>query len=130
MTFYDNGENEVLSRYSVPSAYQSYPGVVHGGIVTAMLDEVVARVAFIGNPHKFMMSVKLEVKFRQPVPTETPLLILGRIVKLRGRLGQAVGEVLLPDNSIAAEASMTLADMPEELRTASRLAALGWRVDS
>lgn len=130
MRFYDNGENEVVSYYSVPDAYQSYPGVVHGGIVTAMLDEVVARVAFIGDPHKFMMSVKLEVKFRQPVPTRTPLTILGRIVKLRGRLGQAVGEVLLPDTTIAAEASMTLADMPEQLRTDSRLAALGWRIDS
>lgn len=129
MTFFDNGKDEVVSDYIVSEDYQGYPGVVHGGIVTSMLDEVVARVSFIGDPHRFMMSVKLEVKFRQPVPTETPLKIVGRLVKLRGRLGQAVGEVRLPDGSVAAESAMTIADMPESLRDASRLEVLGWRVD-
>ncbi|MCP4428707.1 MAG: hypothetical protein GY803_29830, partial [Chloroflexi bacterium] len=62
MTFYDDGENEVVSEYTVAEAYQGYPGVVHGGIVAAMLDEVVARVSMIGDHHHFMMSVKLEVK--------------------------------------------------------------------
>jgi len=94
-----------------------------------MLDEVVARVSFIGDPHKFMMSVKLEVKFRQPVPIETPLTIVGRLVRLKGRLGQAVGEIILPDGSIAAESSMTLADMPKELASETRLEQLGWQVD-
>ena len=129
MTFFDNGQDEVMSHYTVTEDYQGYPGVVHGGIVTSMLDEVVARVSFIGDPHKFMMSVKLEVKFRKPVPTLTPLKVVGRIIKLRGRLGQAVGEVILPDGSVAAESSMTLADMPKELASESRLEALGWYVD-
>jgi acyl-coenzyme A thioesterase PaaI-like protein len=102
---------------------------VHGGVVAALLDEAVGRVAMIGDPHHFMMSVKLEVKYRQPVPTETPLRIIGRIVKLRGRLGKAVGEILLPDNQIAAEATMTLADVPAELIANMDTAALGWRVD-
>ena len=129
MSFFDNGADEVYSEYTVAEDYQGYPGVVHGGIVTSMLDEVVARVSFIGDPHKFMMSVKLEVKFRKPVPTQTPLKIVGRIIKLRGRLGQAVGEVILPDGTIAAESSMTLADMPKELASETRLEALGWYVD-
>lgn len=130
MTFFDNGKDEVVSSYTVAKDYQGYPGVVHGGIITAMLDEVVARVSFIGDPHKFMMSVKLEVKFRQPVPTDTPLVIKGHLIKLKGRLGQAVGEVILPDGTIAAESSMTLADMPKDLASESRLERLGWRVDS
>lgn len=129
MTFFDNGKDEVISQYSVSEDYQGYPSVVHGGIVTSMLDEVVARVSFIDDPHKFMMSVRLEVKFRQPVPTETPLKIIGRLVKLRGRLGQAVGEILLPDGSVAAQSSMTLADLPAEFRAEAKLEALGWRVD-
>lgn len=130
MTFYDNGRNEVISEYIVGDAYQGYPGVVHGGIVAAMLDEVVARVSMIGDHHHFMMSVKLEVKYRHPIPTDTPLKIVGRIVKLRGRLGKAVGEILLPDGIIAAESEMTLADVPAELIEGVNLEALGWRVDS
>ncbi len=130
MTFYDNGENEVVSTYTVAEAYQGYPGVVHGGIVAAMLDEVVARVSMIGDHHHFMMSVKLEVKYRHPVPTQTPLRIVGRIVRLRGRLGKAVGQVILPDGTVAAESEMTLADVPKELLADANLEALGWYVDS
>lgn len=129
MTFYDNGDNEVVANYTVPADYQGYPGVVHGGVVAAMLDEVVARVAMIKDHHHFMMSVRLEVKYRHPVPTETPLKIVGRIVRLRGRLGKAVGEVVLPDGMVAAEAAMTLADVPQEMMAAANLEALGWYVD-
>lgn len=129
MTFYDNGQDEVCSEHSVPDAYQSYPGIVHGGIVAAMLDEVVGRVAMIDDHHHFMMSVKLEVKYRRPVPTETPLRIVGRVVRLRGRLGQAVGEILLPDGGVAAESVMTLADVPAEMLVGVDLDALGWRID-
>lgn len=129
MTFYDDGQSEVISTYSVPEAYQGYPGIVHGGVVAAMLDEAVGRVAMIDDHHHFMMSVKLEVKYRHPVPTETPLKISGRIVKLRGRLGKAVGEVRLPDGTIVAESALTLADVPDEIIRGANLEALGWRVD-
>lgn len=83
----------------------------------------------IGDPHHFMMSVKLEVKYRHPVPTETALTAVGRIVKLRGRLGKAVGEIILPDGTVAAEAAMTLADLPADLLGEVNLEALGWYVD-
>lgn len=129
MRFYDNGQDEVCSETTIAEEYQGYPGVVHGGVIASILDEVVCRVAMIEDHHHFMMSVKLEVKYRHPVPTETPLQVTGRIVRLRGRLGKAVGEVRLPDGTIAAEAAMTLADVPAEVIADSDLAALGWRLD-
>jgi len=129
MTFYDDGQDEVVAEYSVSPDYQGYPGVVHGGVVAAMLDEAVGRVAMIADHHHFMMSVRLEIKYRHPVPTATPLRIVGRVVRLRGRLGRAVGQILLPDGQVAAEAAMTLADVPAELLANADLEALGWRID-
>ncbi len=130
MRFYDNGRDEVVSEYLVPDDFQSYPGIVHGGVVAAMLDEAVCRVAMIGDHHHFMMSVKLEVKYRHPVPTDQPLRIVGRAVRLRGRLGKAVGEIILPDGKVAAESTMTLADVPNDLLRYANLDSLGWRIDS
>ena len=63
------------------------------------------------------------------MPTETPLQIVGRIVKLRGRLGRAEGQIILPDGKIAAEAGLTLADVPDEIVSGANLEALGWYVD-
>lgn len=129
MRFYDNGKDEVLSKYTVAERYQSYPGIVHGGILASMLDEVVGRVAMIGDHHHFMVSVKLQVLYRHPVPVETPLIIRGRIVKLRGRLGKAQGEIILPDGKVACEAAITLADVPTEILSSTNESLLNWQVD-
>ena len=130
MTFFDNGVDEVYADYTVPAAYEGYPGLVHGGIVAAMLDEVVGRVAMIGDHHHFMMTVRLDLKYRQPVPVETPLQLVGRIERLRGRLGKATGELHLPGGTVAVEASLTLADIPDGLLAGADPEELGWRVDA
>jgi acyl-coenzyme A thioesterase PaaI-like protein len=129
LVFHDDGVSEVRAEYSIPAQYQGYPGIAHGGIVAAILDEALGRVAMIGNSNRFTVTVRMELKYRQPVPVETALVIVGRAVKLRGRLVHARGEVRLPDGSVAAEAEATLADMPEALATPEQLAALGWRVE-
>ena len=128
LTFYDDGVDQVRCEYAIPAEYQGYPGVAHGGIVAAILDEVVGRVAMIGDHTHFMMTVKMEIKYRQPVPVETPLVITGKKIKIRGRLGQARGEVLLPGGEVAAEAQLTLADLPEAFRIEGNLEELGWKV--
>ncbi|MDJ0753157.1 MAG: PaaI family thioesterase [Ardenticatenaceae bacterium] len=129
LRFEDNGKNEVYTSFNLSEAYQSYPGVVHGGIVASILDELVARVSMIDDHHHFMMSVKLQIKYRHPVPTGTDLRGVGKIVRLSGRRGIAVGYVYLPDDKIAAEAELTLADVPQEILSRANLEALGWYVD-
>jgi acyl-coenzyme A thioesterase PaaI-like protein len=129
MTFYDDGVAEVSAEYVVPEAYQGYPGIVHGGIVAAILDEVVGRVAMISDPNHFMMSVTLEVRYRHPVPTAAALQVVGRLERLRGRRGKARGMIVLADGRVAAEAEMLLADLPAERLAGADLHTLGWRVD-
>ncbi|MEM8862190.1 MAG: PaaI family thioesterase [Chloroflexota bacterium] len=130
MEFFDNGVDEVVSHYTVPEQYAGYPGIVHGGILSSMLDETVARVSMIGGEHHhFMMSVKLEVKFRHSVPVNTPITVKGTIIKLRGRLGKAKGEIILPDGTVACDAEMTLADLPKEILESADMESLGWWVD-
>ncbi len=129
MRFHDDGESEVTSEYTVPAHYQGYPGIVHGGVLAAMLDEVVARVAMIADHHHFMMSVRLQVLYRLPVPVETPLKVVGRIVRLRGRLGKAEGRIHLPDGAVACESAMSLADVPQQLLASTNPNLLNWKID-
>jgi len=41
---------------------------------------------------------------------------------------QALGEVCLPDGSVAVEAALTLVHVPERMRADGALDALGWKV--
>ena len=71
MTFYDNGDDVVESQYTIPGLFQGYPGIVHGGVQASILDEIAGRISLIEDMHAFMMSVRLDVKYRHPVPTES-----------------------------------------------------------
>ena len=127
--FYDNGEDEVRCEYSIPDRYQGYPGIAHGGIVAAILDEVIGRVSMIGDPMHFMMTATMELKYRQPVPLNTPLTIIARKLKDRGRIAKAGGAVYLPDGRPAVEATLTLVDLPEPFAvTEDVVEQLGWKV--
>jgi len=129
MDFYNTGPGEVMAEYTVPKRYQGYPGVVHGGITAAMLDETAGRsVIADGNSDQFFMTMKLDIKYRQPVPVETPLKIVGQLTSRKERRATAHGEIRLPDDSVAAEAEVLLALMPPEHFESADLEALGWRV--
>ena len=56
-----DGEGEVISQYTVPERYQGYPGIVHGGILAAMLDEVVGRVSMVGDPQELLSDTNLSL---------------------------------------------------------------------
>lgn len=129
MQFYDDDEDTVCSVITPDIRFEGYPGIVHGGILASILDEVVGRVAMVGDHHHFMMTVTMKVSYRNPVPVGTEVTAIGKAVRMRGRIGKAEGKIILPDGLVACEAELTLADMPKEIRSESRLEALGWQID-
>ena len=128
MTFYEIDDGRVLAKYSVPENFQGFPGIVHGGIVFTMLDEVLGRVTMVEDHTKFTMTAKVEVRFRKPVPIGEPLQIVGKVDRRRGRFSFASAELRLPDGSIAAEAMGLMAEVPDQTMEAEQLEALGWKV--
>jgi acyl-coenzyme A thioesterase PaaI-like protein len=128
LVFEDDGESIVQGRFQIPSSLQGYPGIAHGGVVAAALDEAMGRVALIKNPNRFTMTVKLELKYKAPVPVEAPVTVIGAAVQLHGRVVQARGELRLADGTLAVEAEGTLVDMPGEMLTDARFEALAWKV--
>ncbi len=80
----------IETRYIAPDHFQGYPGVLHGGIVAAILDEISGR-AHMGSADdpRFMFTGRLEIKYRKNVPIGKPLRIIGRAGKLRARMAEA-----------------------------------------
>jgi acyl-coenzyme A thioesterase PaaI-like protein len=127
LRFYETGPGEVTAECTVPERYQGYPGVVHGGIVTAMLDEISGRAHLNGDPPRFMYTAKLEIRFRNNVPIGKPLRIVGRVGKSKSRTATSLGMIYGPDGDLLAEAKALHVDLPQDLLQID-LDALGWRV--
>lgn len=102
---------QVTAEYTVPAHYQGYPGVVHGGIIAAMLDEVTSRTIFRGNPPRFVVTARLTIRYRKPVPVETPLRLTGRIVEDKGKVITVAGEILDPEGILLTEAEAVIVEV-------------------
>ena len=93
--FYESAPGEVTADYTVEKQHQGYPGIVHGGIVAAMLDEVTGRV-HMGPTSKprFMFTARLDVRYRKPVPVGKPLRLVGKAGEGKSRTATAKGYLM------------------------------------
>ena len=128
LVFENSAPGEVTAEYTVPEMYQGYPGVVHGGIVAAMLDELAGRAFMSGDPPRFMFTARLQVRYRKNVPVGQPLRLVGRAQDSRGRTARASSAIYGPDDELLAEGDALLVDAPPEALDFDRVEELGWRV--
>lgn len=113
LLYNDLDHQQVVSTITISDEYQGYPGVVHGGIVATMLDEIGGRATLIsGDPNDLMVTANLDVKYRQPTPLNTPLTIIGRVTRPGKLRARAHSEIQLPDGTITAEADLLLTRPP------------------
>jgi len=127
MHFYRDGDGCVYADYVPRDEHQGYPGVMHGGLLTTMLDELIGRTAIASD--LWCMTAKLELRFRKPVPIGEPLKLKGEITKKSGRLLEGRGEIRLADGSLAVEAHGTYLRIPEEQIDQYKTALQWWRVE-
>lgn len=119
----------IETTYTAPGHFQGYPGVLHGGIVASLLDEVCGRVHMGSDPAspRFMFTAKIEVKYRRNVPVDQPLKIIGKAGKTKGKTAEGWAGIYVNDELLA-EANALLIDVPADQFDMSKLDALGWKV--
>jgi len=110
--FYDDDNGRVIVKFTPRQEHQGYPGFVHGGIITALMDEAIGRV--VTSLDIWAVTAKLELKFRQPVPLGEELTIIGEMIRLRSRSFEARGELRLADGTVAVEGYGVYIRLPEE----------------
>ncbi len=110
--FYDDDDGRVIVKFTPRQEHQGYPGVVHGGIISALLDEVIGRV--VTSLDIWAVTAKLELKFRKPVPLGEELTIIGEMIRLRSRSFEARGELRLADGALAVEGHGVYIRLSEE----------------
>ncbi len=127
-----DGTPEILARFTARNLHQGYPGRMHGGVATGILDETIGRAINIGAgdaaPQFWGVTADIALRFHQPVPLEIELTARGRITKENRRLFEGSGELYLPDGTVAVSATGKYFKMTLDEISDVDPEALGWRI--
>ena len=104
---------EIAGRYVAKCVmdknYQSFNGVLHGGIITTLLDEAMGGYLFHLKQPAY--TGKLEVRYRRPTPTGEQLTVSGWIAGRKRNVVEMRSEIALSDGTITAEATAKMVVM-------------------
>lgn len=99
-------EGDIVRSTFTPEPYhQGYDGITHGGIIGAVLDDVMANCFYLRGENAY--TVKMEIRFKRPCPTGKPFHVEARISGRRGRFATAEATARLGDETLVAEAKGT-----------------------
>jgi acyl-coenzyme A thioesterase PaaI-like protein len=87
LKFYTDEEGRCVARFRPRPEHQGYPGHLHGGIISALLDETMGRV--LTHQNVWVMTGRLEIEFGKPVPLDQELTIIGELTRGRARGNEA-----------------------------------------
>lgn len=128
LRFYNTGLGEVSAEVTLPEQFEGYPGVVHGGIVAAMLDEAAGRSHMMGEDARFMYTARLEVRYRKNVPVGKRIRLVGKAGTSKRRTAVATSAVYDEESNLLAEAEALLVDIPQDVLDEANVEELGWKI--
>jgi acyl-coenzyme A thioesterase PaaI-like protein len=121
------GAESYRASFSFDERHQGGPGIVHGGLVGAALDEACGLLA---TWYRFpTVTARIFVRYRRPVPINAELTIAARLTGARGRRLHVDGD-LRADGELLAEARAAFLHVPLEHFLATpegRAAGEAWR---
>lgn len=103
----DQTAQSAACTISVPAVYQGWQGMVHGGIISALLDEVCAYAGM--TVASTVVTGELKTRFRKPVPVEQTVTVRARVTNQVRRAVLVEAELTMAGTVLAsAEAKMVV----------------------
>ncbi len=119
--FYEMENGEIAGIFTAPFEHSGYPGRIHGGVASAIIDEAIGRAIMISEPDTFAVTIELSTKFRKPVPVCTELRVIARITSNKDRIFEGTGEILLENGEVAVTGSAKYLKLPMDRITGNNL---------
>lgn len=91
-------------KFQADARQAGYKDVVHGGIITALLDETIGWSVAVERK-KLFVTGEITVRFVRPLPVGLPVTVRGRPVEHKSRYSIAEGEITDADGMVYAKAS-------------------------
>ncbi len=111
--FYYDGEKAV-TEVVADEVFEGYRGIYHGGIMAALLDEVMIKAILAQN--RFVVTVEMTIRYHRAVRTGDRIRFSGRLVGQKGRLYVTEGEALGDDDKPFATATGKYVEAREDFK--------------
>ena len=102
----------VTGRFRPRETHQGWPGVAHGGVAAAVLDEAMGWAMYAAGARA--MTARMEVKYRRPLPLGEELLVSAEVTRDRGRRLEAEAAVRTASGEVLAQANGLFLRVPED----------------
>ncbi len=93
------------AEFTPTEFYQGWPGQVHGGILTCILDESMGWAVLSEGMN--CITAKIEVKLKRLASIDEPLVIISSITKKTRKLVKTKAAISLKDGTLIAEGAAT-----------------------
>ena len=98
---------------AIPSRFQGWDEIAHGGIVATILDEVMAWS--LVDHDNWGLTARMTIDFKRPVPLERPIHAEGWVTEVRRRLITTAGQIVdQATGEVAATSDATYVAAPED----------------
>jgi uncharacterized protein (TIGR00369 family) len=99
------GDRRSWTELTLDSRFEGWVGIVHGGIVATILDEVMAWSLVAED--NWGVTARMSVEFRRPVQVGNPIRAEGWIVRSRKRIVETAAQIVDGSGTILAAADGT-----------------------
>jgi acyl-coenzyme A thioesterase PaaI-like protein len=116
LTFFEDGE-QVWAPWTPRREHQGYEGIVHGGLITTVLDEVMGWAIYVRK--LWAVTGSVNIRFRKPVQIGEPLTARAWVASVSGRKVDVRAELRRDsDGQLLADANALFIRVPEEQASA------------
>ena len=105
LPFYILEDGSVASVITFKTFHQSYPDRTHGGMVSALLDELMGRALWVNEPDMFGVTTTLNITYRKPTPLNVPVKARAYLTFNSARGMTAKGQIFDMDDNLLVEGS-------------------------
>jgi len=92
----------VRTEFTPGECYQSWPDIIHGGIIATILDEAMGYATLMSGNFGFL-TASIQINLRRPAYVNSKLIVNAEVVGNQRRKLEVAGSLSLPDGTLVAD---------------------------
>jgi len=96
---------QVRAKFTPTKFHQGWSGIIHGGVITTILDEAMGYAAYYEGIK--CVTGSMQTRFKQPLSIDEPIIVTASLTKNARRFVETEAKMTLMDGTLVAECTAT-----------------------